>query len=215
MALTLKAEARKETTKSDIKQLRSQGKIPGVVYGKKVQSTVIAIDQKELLALLRTNPHAIVEMDMPDGGGKQPVMINEVQRGKVHRELLHVDFHQINMDEPVKTVVTLEFTGEAEGIKEGGILQIQLHDLEIRCLPNQIPNSIPVDITNLGLGENLLVYQISVPAGIEVKSDLNDLVVTILAPQKEVEPEEAPAAQEEKAGQAEAATEAAKEEQTV
>ncbi|MFD0698905.1 50S ribosomal protein L25 [Paenibacillus sp. GCM10027628] len=213
MALTLKAEARKETTKSDIKQLRSQGKIPGVVYGKKIQSTVISIDQKELMALLRSNPHAIIEMDMPEGGGKQPVMINELQRGKVHRELLHVDFHQINMDEPVKTVVTLEFTGEAEGVKEGGILQIQLHELEIRCLPNQIPGSIRVDISHLGLGENMLVHQISVPAGIEVKSDMNDLILTILAPQKEVQEEEP--AQEEKAGQAEAANEAAKEEQTV
>jgi large subunit ribosomal protein L25 len=213
MTLTLTAEARKETTKSDIKQLRYKGKIPGVIYGKKIPSTVISIDEKALQALLRKNPHAIIEMGMPDGS-KQPVMINELQRGKVNRELLHVDFHQINMDEPVKTVVTLEFIGEAEGVKEGGIMQIQLHDLEIRCLPNQIPSSIRVDISHLGLGENMLVSQISAPAGIEVKSDPNDLILTVLAPQKEAEAEETPTAQEEKAEHTETA-EAAKEEQTV
>ena len=98
---------------------------------------------------------------MPDGGGKQPVMINEIQRNPLNRELLHVDFHQINMDEPVRTVVTLEFVGDAVGAKEGGILQIQLHELEIRCLPNQIPASITVDISKVGIGENMLVSELS------------------------------------------------------
>ncbi|MDF2644514.1 MAG: ribosomal protein [Paenibacillus sp.] len=215
MAFSLKAESRKETTKSDIKQLRIQGRIPAVVYGQKVGSAVITVDQKELLALLRQNPHAIIDLDMPDGSGKQPVMINEIQRDKLKRErLLHVDFHQINMDEPVKTIVSLEFIGEAEGAKEGGIVQIQMHELEIRCLPNQIPSSIKVDISNVGLGDNLLVNQLSIPAGIEVKSDSNDLILTVLSPQKETGVEE-PANNEEKVGQAETSNEAATEGQPV
>jgi len=194
MVLKLKAEAREEATSSEIKQLRMNGQVPGVVYGKKVGNTAIAIDMKELLQLLRKNPHAIIEMELP-GGDKQPVMINELQRDKVHRTLLHVDFHQINMDEPVKTVVALEFTGDAKGAQEGGIVQVQLHELEIRCLPQHIPGAIRVDISELGLGENLLVSHLSVPAEIEVKSDPNELVVTILAPQKEAVAEE-PAEQE-------------------
>ncbi|NEW09595.1 50S ribosomal protein L25 [Paenibacillus sp. SYP-B3998] len=214
MPLTLKVEARKDTTKSDIKQLRAKGKIPGVVYGKKVHSTVITIDEKELRALLRKNPHAIIELELPDGGGKQPVMMTELQRGKVSKEILHVDFHQINMDEPVRTVVSLEFIGEAEGAKEGGIVQVQLHELEIRCLPNQIPSFIQVDISNLGLGENILVSNLSVSAEIEVKSDPNELIVTVLAPQKEEAAEEV-VLLDEKAEQADTASETAKQEQTV
>ncbi|MCD1261891.1 50S ribosomal protein L25/general stress protein Ctc [Paenibacillus athensensis] len=189
MVLKLKAEARNDITQSEIKQLRANGQVPGVVYGKKVGNTAIAIDTKELLQLLRRNPHAIIEMELP-GGEKQPVMINELQRDKVSRTLLHVDFHQINMDEPVKTVVALEFVGEAKGAQEGGIVQVQLHELEIRCLPQHIPGSIRVDVSELGLGENLLVSHLSVPAEIEVKSDPNELVVTILAPQKEAVAEE-------------------------
>ncbi|MEC0228859.1 50S ribosomal protein L25 [Paenibacillus alba] len=214
MVLSLKAEARKEATKSDIKQLRAKGRIPAIVYGKKVAATVITVDQKELMALLRHNPHAIIDLDLPDGGGKQPVMINEIQRNPLSRVLLHVDFHQINMDEPVKTVVALEFIGEAEGAKEGGIVQIQMHELEIRCLPSQIPGSIQVDISNVGLGENILVNQITVPAGIEVKSDSNDLILTVLAPQKETDVPQ-PANNEERVGEAETSNEAATAEQPV
>lgn len=211
MALSLKAEARKETTKFDIKQLRVKGKVPAVVYGKKVASTVITVDQKDLMALLRKNPHAVIELDMPDGG-KQPVMINEIQRNPLNRDLLHVDFHQINMDEPVKTVVTLEFVGDAIGAKEGGILQIQLHELEIRCLPNQIPASIQVDISNVGIGENMLVSELTVPGTVEVKSDPNELVLTILAPQKEAPEDVAAQGKEDKPGEV---NEEAKEEQPV
>jgi large subunit ribosomal protein L25 len=191
MEVTLKADARDEkNTKSEINQLRSKGKVPGVVYGKEIGSAAIAIDQKELLALLREHPHAVIQMELPSGK-QQPVMINEVQRDKVNRALLHIDFHQINMDEPVKTTVSLEFIGEAIGVKEGGILQIQHHELEIRCLPNQIPDSIQVNIAELQMGENLLVSDVAFSAGIEVKTDLNEVIVTVLTPQKEPAEEEA------------------------
>lgn len=188
MEETLKAEARQNNTKSEIKQLREQGKVPGVVNGKEVGSAAIAIDEKELRHLLRKNPHAIIEMELP-GGAKQPVMIHEVQRDKLTRDLLHIDFHQINMDEPVKTLVALEFVGESMGLHEGGILQIQHHELEIRCLPQQIPEVIHVDISRLKLGENLLVSDLQVPEGIEIKTDPYEVIVTILAPQKDLDEE--------------------------
>ncbi|MDQ1910949.1 50S ribosomal protein L25 [Paenibacillus sp. GD4] len=185
MAVTLQAEARNATpTKSERKQLRAQGKVPAVVYGKKVTQTSIAIDQKELLALLRTSPNAVIEMDLPQWG-KQPVMINEVQRDPISRQLLHVDLHQINMDEPVNTTVRLEIVGEPAGVQEGGILQIQNHEVDVRCLPTQIPASIPVDVSGLAIGSSFLVSDLVLPAGIELKSTPTDVIATILAPQKE------------------------------
>ncbi|KPV59471.1 50S ribosomal protein L25 [Paenibacillus sp. A3] len=192
MATSLKAEARTGRTKSDRNRLRAEGKVPGVVYGKKVTQTPIAIDQKELLALLKTNPHAVIDLDVPQFG-KQPVMINEVQRDALSRQLLHVDFHQINMDEPVQTTVRLEYIGDPEGVKVGGILQIQHHEIEIRCLPQQIPASIEVDVSGLEIGQSMLVSELKLPEGVEVKTDAHDVVATILTPQKEAEPEaEAP-----------------------
>ncbi|SCW72260.1 large subunit ribosomal protein L25 [Paenibacillus tianmuensis] len=193
MATSLKAEARTGRTKGDRNRLRAEGKVPGVVYGKKVTQTPIAIDQKELLALLKTNPHAVIDMDIPQFG-KQPVMINEVQRDALSRQLLHVDFHQINMDEPVQTTVRLEYIGDPEGVKVGGILQVQHHEIEIRCLPQHIPASIEVDVSGLEIGQSMLVSELKLPEGVEVKTDVHDVLATILTPQKEAEPEaEAPA----------------------
>ncbi|WP_088834949.1 50S ribosomal protein L25 [Paenibacillus tyrfis] len=195
MATSLKAEARTGRTKGDRNRLRAEGKVPGVVYGKKVTQTPIAIDQKELLALLKTNPHAVIDLDIPQFG-KQPVMINEVQRDALSRQLLHVDFHQINMDEPVQTTVRLEYIGDPEGVKVGGILQIQHHEIEIRCLPQRIPASIEVDVSGLEIGQSMLISELKLPEGVEVKTDVHNVLATILTPQKEAEPEEeAPAAQ--------------------
>jgi large subunit ribosomal protein L25 len=216
MVPSLKAENRNGLTKSEVKNLRSSGKVPAVVYGKKVGAMTVAVDAKELLALLRSNPHAILEMDIPQSG-KQPVMIHEVQRDHITRNLLHIDFHQINMDEPVKTSVTLEFVGEAKGAEEGGMLQIQMHELEIRCLPTHIPGSVAVDVSGMELGDTLVVRDLVLPEGVELKSHPDDVLVTLLAPQKEVAEPEAEAAQAHARGEkpATAAAEASKEAESV
>jgi len=203
MSATLKAEARHIGTKGERKRLRAEGKVPGVVYGKKVSQTPIVLDQKELTALLKVNPHAVIELDVPEYG-KQPVMINEIQREGLSRQLLHVDFHQINMDEPVNTTVRLDYIGEPAGVQAGGILQIQRHELEVRCLPTQIPDSIEVDVSVLDIGENLLVSSLKLADSIEIKTDEHDVLATILTPQKAEDVE----AVEESADQAEASAEA-------
>jgi large subunit ribosomal protein L25 len=195
MVLTLKAEERKGVTKSERKGLRSNGKIPGVVYGSKMSSKSIAVDEKELLALLRTNPNAVIQMEVPELG-KQPVMINEIQRDAISRHLLHIDFHQINMNEPVSATVRLDFHGDSVGVQAGGILQVQLHEIAVRCLPDDLPSSIEVDISELEVGSNMLVSELKVASGIEIKTDENDVLVTILAPQKEEPTDESDAVAE-------------------
>lgn len=186
MVATLKAEARDGLTKSEVKKLRSGGKVPAVVYGKKIGSRSIFVDAKELLALLKHNSNSVLELDISNTG-KYPVLLNGIQRDKVHRTWLHLDFHQINMDEPVRTTVPIELDGEAQGMKEGGMLQVQMHELEIKCLPHLIPSAVHVDVTALALGDVLLVKDIVLSEGIELKSDPDDVVVTLLAPQKAAE----------------------------
>lgn len=194
MATSLKAEARDGHTKSEVKQLRSKGKVPGVVYGKKIGARTVAVEAKELLALLRSNPHAVVELEVPEAG-KFPVMVQQVQRDHMSHNLLHIDFHQINLDEPVHTSVALDFEGEAKGAKEGGLLQVQMHEVEIRCLPNLIPGALAVDVSGLELGDVLLAKDLKLPKGIELKSDPDDVVATLLAPQSGAEEPEAEAAE--------------------
>ncbi|PYI50218.1 50S ribosomal protein L25 [Paenibacillus flagellatus] len=191
MDTLLKAEIRSDrVTKSDLKQMRDHGKVPAVVYGKKVPSTPIVIDEKQLAAVLRRNPHSIIEMDIPEVG-KHPVMISGMQRDSIQRHLLHIDFHQINMDEPVRTTVALEFTGESPAQKEGGVLTAVLHEVEVRCLPNHLPTAIAVDISGLQLGESFLAKDLRLPPEIELKTDENAVLATILVPQKASEEAEA------------------------
>ncbi|GAA3411763.1 50S ribosomal protein L25 [Paenibacillus hodogayensis] len=187
MTTTLKAENRKDSiTKSDLKKMREQGQVPGVVYGKKVPSTPISINEKELNALLRHHQHSILEMDIPNQG-KFPVMINGIQRDSLSRSLLHIDFHQINMNEPIRATVGLELTGESPAQREGGVLTAVLHEVEVRCLPDHLPGSIAVDISGLELGGSFLAKDLQLPPEVELKTDENAVLATILVPQKAIE----------------------------
>lgn len=212
MTQAMKAEERIVRTKNDLRKLREQGKVPGVVYGRNIAApTAIAVEEKELLQLLRHHPNAVLELELPQGG-KQPVMLSGVQRDPLTRSLLHIDFHQIDMNKEVRTQVRLEAVGEAPGEKEGGIVQLMLHEIEVQCLPRDIPETIPVDISSLGLGENLLVGDLAVPQGVTVKTDPELVAVTILVPQKDLTAEEAHDSEVETAEAAERAEEARNEE---
>ncbi|MBW7477389.1 50S ribosomal protein L25 [Paenibacillus oenotherae] len=191
MAIALRAEERTVGTQGQLNKLRQQGVIPGVVYGKQLETPrPIKVDEKELLSLLRSHPHALLEIEVP-GVGKQPVMLTEVQRDPLTRSVVHIDLHQINMNETVKTPVRIEVVGEAQGAREGGILQLMIHELEIQCLPNEIPEAIEIDVTELQMGDNLLVSDLLLPKGVTTRIDAEQVVVTVLVPQKDLTEEEA------------------------
>ncbi|HZG55806.1 50S ribosomal protein L25 [Paenibacillus sp.] len=179
--------ARAAETKSDRRTNRESGKIPGVVYGKKVAPESIYIEEKLLHTLIRSGAAAgaIVRLQVPNHG-EQPVMIGEIQRDKVLGRILHVDFHQIDMNEPVKATVRVELTGDAQGVREGGILQVMNATVDVRCIASAIPAAIEADVSGLQVGEHLYVRDLRVPAGVEIRSDENDIVATVLAPQKEL-----------------------------
>ncbi|MBC8080564.1 MAG: 50S ribosomal protein L25 [Gorillibacterium sp.] len=186
MSIQLTAQIRTGTTRSAIHNLRNSGQIPASVYGKKVSSgESISVVQKELSMILRKNPHAVIQLDIADEG-IFPVMIHEVQRDKVSGKVMHVDFHQISMNELVKSTVGVELTGEAPGVKLGGILSIETHEIEIRCMPDNLPSLLTIDISGLNVGDNVLVSDLTIPEGVEVLTDPTSVVVTILTPQKEV-----------------------------
>lgn len=190
MSIAMKANGRSISTKGELREMRLQGQIPGVVYGKQLSSAaLVSVDEKELQALLRSHPNAVLEIDIPSHG-KQSVMVSDVQRDSLTRHVLHVDFHQINLNENVRANVRIETEGDSEGVREGGILQVILHELEVQCLPGNIPEAVTVDISSLGVGESLLVSDLKLPQGVESKSDPELVVLTILAPQKELTEEE-------------------------
>ncbi|MFF2094434.1 50S ribosomal protein L25 [Paenibacillus sp. NPDC058174] len=198
MSIPMNVEQRTVGTKGALRLLRESGKVPGVVYGKQLAApAAVALEERQVQALLRSHPNAVLELEIP-GEGKQPVMISEVQREPLSRRLLHIDMRQINMNEEVRTQVRIDFVGEANGVGQGGILQVLLHELEVECLPGSIPEALEINVADLELGHSLLVRDVRPPSGVEVLSDPEQVVVTVLAPQKELTEEEAEAAEVER-----------------
>ncbi|MCD9026268.1 50S ribosomal protein L25 [Cohnella silvisoli] len=197
MSTTLRVQARKATSKGDLRRIRSEGKVPGVVYGKGLAApSNISVDAKDLDAMLRSNPHAVVEIDVP-GAGKHPVMMAELQRDSLSRQVMHIDFHRINMNEKITTAARLDVTGVSPGEKEGGMLQLVQHEIEIECYPKDIPDSIAVDVSSLGMGDHLSISDLKLPAGVEAKQDPTTVILAVLAPQKERTEEEVEALNDE------------------
>jgi large subunit ribosomal protein L25 len=150
---------------------------------------MISIEAKDLSTMLRSYPNAVIEMDIP-GVGKQPVMMAEMQRDPMSRQVLHIDFHRIDMNQKITTGARLEVTGVSPGEKEGGMLQTVLHEIEIECYPKDIPDSIAVDVSGLGVGEHLTISDLVLPKGVEATQDPEMVILAVLAPQKERTEEE-------------------------
>ena len=202
MSIQLKAELRTGQTRSAIRGLRNGGRVPASVYGKKISSgESISVEEKELNAILRKSRHAVIDLAMGDKG-TQPVIINDIQRDKLSGKVLHVDFHQISMDEPIHSSMPVELVGTSAGVKEGGILTVESHEVEIRCLPKDLPASLTLDISGLGIGDTIHASAIELPDGVELISEPTLSIASILAPQKADESdageaaEAAPAAEE-------------------
>jgi large subunit ribosomal protein L25 len=148
-----------------------------------MESEHVAVEEKEIRAVLKRSPHAILEVILPSKD-KQPVLIHQIQKDALTGQLLHIDFLQINMKEKLDTAVSVHFSGEPAGTKEGGILQVELHEVMVRCMPKKLPSSLDVDISHLHIGEHLLVSDLKLSKDLEILTDPEAVLVTILAVQK-------------------------------
>ncbi len=202
MGYTVVVESRDIGTRSELAKLRAQGMVPASVSGKQVTPVSIAIDEKELRQLLREHASEVLEMELPQQG-LQHVVVQDVQRDKlVSSKLLHVDFHQISMNEPIKMAVPIEWVGDAPGVSVSGIMTPLLNELELRALPGELPASIQVDVSSLEIGDKLLVADLPLPSGVECLLHPDTVVVTIIhvKPQSEAEQEEIAAEADGKGG---------------
>ncbi len=194
--MVLKAEMRTASSRGELNRLRRTGRVPGVVYGKNAAGPVpISVDEKDLQSLLRTNPHGIVKLDIP-GSGQVNALITELQRETMSRNIVHIDFHQINMNEKIKAPVRLEVSGKSAGEREGGMLQLILHELEVECMPTDLPDSIILPVENMQVGDSLTVGDLKLPPGVETAQDPDTVIAAVLAPQKEISEEQTEAAEE-------------------
>jgi large subunit ribosomal protein L25 len=131
-----------------------------------------------MLEVLRKNPRAILQAST-SASGILPVVIQNVQRATLSGKLIHIDFHHVNMNKIMDSKVTIHFYGESIGVKEGGILQVEMYEVEVRCMPDHLPPSMEVDISGLAIGDQLLVSDLVFRDGIEVLSDPNAVMIQI------------------------------------
>lgn len=185
----LVAESRELPTKGKNRRLRNTGKLPAIVYGKGINAMPIAVDYREFGKIIATHgSNVLITLKML--GGDQTVMVREIQKHPIKGELIHVDFMKVALDEKIETVVPIVFKGDAEGVRQGGVLQHQLRELTIKALPTRIPEHIEVDISGLKIGESLKVSSISVPDDLEVLNDGEEVIALVLAPKAAEEAEE-------------------------
>jgi len=183
----LKVKDRKETGTREVKHLRKKGWIPGIIYGHGEKSRPIMIKEEELKNVLHTLHSEATLLNLDYEGKKLQVLMREVIRNPLTEKLLHVDFQHIHENEEVNVHVILELQGEAKGVEEGGILNLEHRYLIIRCLPKDIPEKIVVDVTNLEIGQSIHIKDLQIPEGVKVEEDPSSTVVNILSPRKLIE----------------------------
>lgn len=180
------------------KKLRAAGGVPAIVYRKGQETVLLKVDSRKMSKALHTEAGENVIIKLLLEGAKKNkeriVVIKEIQKDPVKDRLVHVDFNEISLTETLKVKVPIVAKGEAPGVKqEGGVLQQILWEVEVECLPTNIPEKIEVDVSGLGMGGAILLKEIKPPEGVKIFGDLEGLVVSVEHPKAVEEAVAAPA----------------------
>ena len=168
--------------KSDIKALRHADKIPGVYYSHDSKSSItFIVDQKILREALKYTSQVY---KISVGGKDRDVIIKSVQYHPISENILHIDLYGVKMDTQVSLKVPILFVGQCEGVKAGGVLNQNLTELEVSCLPSNIPQNIEVDVSNLNIGDFIRLTEISVDSTITLVGDAELLIASVTLPTK-------------------------------
>lgn len=190
MSIHLQAKKREDHTRAATKQLRREGFIPAVVYGKEKESYAVSVESISLLKTVRDEGrNAIISLDV-EQGDTVDVMVHDYQTDPVKGDVIHLDFYIVDMKEEMDVAVALHLEGEAAGAKEGGILQQPLYELQVRAKPRDIPEEITIDISELGIGDSIAIQDIKVTGNYELTEDPDTTIATVLPPEAEEEEEE-------------------------
>lgn len=200
--IELKASVRSKTGNGPARVLRRAGSIPAVLYGPGVDPLLLSVNTKEFEDALRHQniSQAILNLIIQNGKRQsRSVMIKEIQKEPVSNSLLHIDFYEIAMDRRIDVMVPVVIVGKAAGVERGGLLQVIRREIEVNCLPGQIPESIEVDVSHLDIGDSMHVEDIPLGSDVELLADVNFTVVTVVSPKIEEEVEEELEGEEEEA----------------
>jgi large subunit ribosomal protein L25 len=188
-------ERRSVQGKGGARRLRAEGRVPAILYGPKRRPAQVALSQEEVERKLATLEGShLIRLLHPDGGDgdlhERMVLVREMQRHPVTGRVLHADFYEVDLTERLTVSVPLRLVGKAEGVVTGGILQPILREVEVECLPTEIPEFIEIDVTPLGIHDAVHVADLVLPVGVTPVGDTTRPVVTVLPPTVDARPAE-------------------------
>ncbi|MBI9106924.1 MAG: 50S ribosomal protein L25 [Spirochaetales bacterium] len=182
---TINAEIRTELRKSAAKKMRTEGRIPAVIYGHNDPMN-ISVDAKEFSKKFeKISENTIITIAI--GKDSYSVLVKDFQDDILTSKIQHIDFFEIEKGKTLKTNVPIHIEGSAKGVREGGVLEQRLHELEVECLPTDIPEIITIDVSHLEAGDAIHVADIEIPKGVKVLNMLEQTVVSVTLVREEVE----------------------------
>ncbi len=182
---TLQAETRTELKSAASRRLRRAGKIPGIIYGSQ-DPVSIMLDAHEFRKQFQViSESQIIRLTVD--GKDHDVLIKDYQEDIITGALKHIDFYEIEKGKMLRTNVALHIEGSAIGAREGGILEHQLHSIEVECLPKDIPDGFSVNVEELDVGHSIHVSGIAIPKGVKILNNLDQVVVIVAAARAEIE----------------------------
>ncbi|MBW2451041.1 MAG: 50S ribosomal protein L25 [Deltaproteobacteria bacterium] len=187
----LNVEPRLRSGKGGSRKVRAEGLVPAIVYGKGIDTLNLRIEPKALQKAISTDAgwNALITLKGNGPFDGKVVILKDMQIDPIRRNVLHVDFHAIDLKKKISVMVPVHVAGKSEGEKMGGSLQIVRHELEILCLPTDIPPSIEIDVSSLQIGDVVHIEDIVLPESTEAPHDVNFTVLTVVGLKAEVEEE--------------------------
>ena len=196
--ITVQAEAREQVGKGANRRLRAQGRLPAVLYGHGIESLAVSVEIRDVDQVLRseTGHNTIFKLHL--GENSNDVLIKDYQLDPIKGTLVHADFLTVSMDEKITFAVPVQVEGTAEGVKAGGVLDLVLREIEMECFPADLPDHIPIDVSDLEIGDSIRVEALNIgTTKINLLSDPSLVVLSVVPPHVEKEPEEVELEEEE------------------
>lgn len=186
----LDVEPRLELGRSKVRALREKGFIPAVVYADGKEALYIKVSYRALLRLIHQHriESVVINLEVKDTKMRKPrsCLIKEIQYDPVHGDIIHVDFNEVSLSKVIKVSVPVGVKGQPQGVKqEGGSLEHILWEIEVECLPTEIPKEIEVDVSQLKIGDSIHIKDLIIPSGVKVLNDPDAVVLSVSAPMKE------------------------------
>lgn len=181
--IEMKVEKR-DVGKTVARRMRTSGKIPAIFYGHGMDPLSLSVDSKTLRTVIHreAGTNVILKLSIEGERGGQTAIIKEIQRHPMKDSFLHVDFLKIAMDEKIQAKVPVNVVGESVGVREGGVLQHGLWEVEVEALPKDLPENLEVNVTELQIGDTIRVADLTVAEDVDVLTDLEETVVSIVPP---------------------------------